>query len=249
MYLSLLLLFLLIICSGILLFFRYLKLSLLTFITGVALLLLIGMGYLPNLLLNHLEAPFATLTQPKWGEKNAIIILGAGTVITQTHAVEPSFISYSRMLKATELYFSCKKSGNICIIIPSGGDPAHHGKSEAESLQTELLKLNVDPKDMMIEPNSNNTFQNAENIDAILRAHWFDSLILVTSAIHMKRSLLYFSFFDMKPQAARSDEMVAVYSYIPVGYNFALFDFAMHEYIGIARFYIYNFFGWNKKSA
>ena len=32
---------------------------------------------------------------------------------------------------------------------------------------------------------------------------------------------------------------------IPVGYNFTLADYAVHEYIGIWRYYVYNFLGRN----
>lgn len=249
MYLSLLLLFLTLICSGLLLFLRHIKTGLLILTAGTAVLFSIGMGYVPGILLHHLESHVATLSHPAWGKRNAIIVLGAGTVVAKHHCIKPTFISYSRMLEAAKLYFSCKKSSDTCIIIPSGGDPAHHGESEAETIQTELLALNVAPQDIIIEPNSNNTFQNAENTYAILKTHLFDSLILVTSGIHMRRSLLYFSFFAINPQPAPSDYMTAINSIVPLGYNFALFDFTMHEYVGMARFYVYNFFGWNKKPA
>ena len=34
-------------------------------------------------------------------------------------------------------------------------------------------------------------------------------------------------------------------SILPIGYNFAVADLAAHDYIGMLRYYIYNFLGWN----
>jgi hypothetical protein len=36
---------------------------------------------------------------------------------------------------------------------------------------------------------------------------------------------------------------------VPVGYNLALADFAVHEYTGIQRFRFYNAMGWNPKPS
>ncbi|SGZ02331.1 Putative uncharacterized protein [Moritella viscosa] len=41
--------------------------------------------------------------------------------------------------------------------------------------------------------------------------------------------------------------MSANISFIPLGYNFALTDFALHEWIGFWRYDIYNMIGANQK--
>jgi hypothetical protein len=38
-------------------------------------------------------------------------------------------------------------------------------------------------------------------------------------------------------------------SILPTGYNFAIADLVVHEYIGILRYYIYNLLGWNPKPS
>jgi len=63
----------------------------------------------------------------------------------------------------------------------------------------------------------------------------------------MKRASLYFSSFDIYAIPAISDYLEPNFSIIPIGYNFAITDFALNERIGIIRFYIYNFLGLNKK--
>lgn len=65
--------------------------------------------------------------------------------------------------------------------------------------------------------------------------------------MYLKRSLLYFSFFDIRAIPVLADYMKAYFSVAYLAYNF-IADLALHEYVGIIRFSIYNFFGWNKRS-
>ena len=61
------------------------------------------------------------------------------------------------------------------------------------------------------------------------------------------KALLYFNNFQIKPKAVIADYLPPVISLKPTGYNFAITDLLVNEYIGIARLYIYNLMGWNKK--
>ncbi len=90
-----------------------------------------------------------------------------------------------------------------------------------------------------------NTWQNAQFSRAVLEQYKPERTVLVSSAIHLRRSLLYFAHFGMTPIPARADDLQATASPLPMAYNFALTDFALHEWIGIARYYVYNALGWN----
>ena len=69
----------------------------------------------------------------------------------------------------------------------------------------------------------------------------------MTSGLHLKRSLLYFSHFGMGCLGAPADEWQPRRSWLPLAYNLALTDFAIHEHVGILRFKVYNALGWNVK--
>ena len=75
----------------------------------------------------------------------------------------------------------------------------------------------------------------------------YDNYLLVTSGIHMKRSLLYFKSFNINVIPAISDDPKPLL-WIPVSYNLTLMDFAIHEYFSIYRFYLYDFLNINYNS-
>ncbi|MEO8400938.1 MAG: YdcF family protein [Gammaproteobacteria bacterium] len=210
----------------------------------------ISYGFLPTLLLNQLELPFSIPGKITWGKQNAIILLGAGIArVPETNNVKPSLIGYSRIYTAAQYYLACKQSGNTCTVIISGGDASHIGVTEAHVYKKSLMDLNLKSTDLLLETKSMNTFENAKFTAELIKLKKFSTISLVTSNIHMKRALLYFSYFGIIPIPISSDYMAPMISVIPVAYNFVLSDFALHEYLGILRFRIYNYFGWNEKSS
>lgn len=213
-------------------------------VVSAALVVAIGCGPVPAWLLDSLEKPFENEPTLTWGARNAIVLLGAGTFrIGKT--VEPGVFSYPRIVEAAQIYQACRKANGDCKILVSGGDARHHGEPEATVYRRELIALGIDSADVLMEPKSMNTWQNAQFSRAVLADYKPEHTVLVSSAIHLRRSLLYFAHFGMSPTPARADDLQATASPVPMAYNFALTDYALHEWIGIARYHVYNAFGWN----
>lgn len=244
-------------CTGILFFLLFLvmltyrigrkRLASLLFLLSTLLFFAIGSGVIPGILLNELQDSPA-LESPVWGNQNAIIVLGGGSVKT-AETVRTAAFAISREMQAWLLYRNCKQvQSRVCHVLVSGGDPKKLGISEAQVMGTTLKLAGLPTEDLVIEGKSNNTFQNAQFSSQILFAGNYDQTVLVTSGIHMKRALLYFEHFAVQPQAAPSDRFMASYGVIPISFNFALTDFALHEWIGIARLHIYNILGLNTPS-
>jgi uncharacterized SAM-binding protein YcdF (DUF218 family) len=230
-------------CFG---YLRYIKFSVTLFLIAMASFIFIGGGFFPQLLLTHLQKNVIPLDKPTWQKKNAIILLGVGTLhLPNKDTLRPTVVGYSRIYETARLYFSCKKSATKCLVIVSGGDALSVGESEAVIYQKTLMDLGVANSDFILESKSMNTYQNAKFTSALLQKQSFNQIVLVTSAIHMERALLYFSAFDVKPTPAPADYLTAIHSFPPLGYNFAMTDFALHEYIGVVRFHLYQFMGWN----
>jgi uncharacterized SAM-binding protein YcdF (DUF218 family) len=148
-------------------------------------------------------------------------------------------------VKTLELYLQCKRNGKACTVIVSGGDPAKLGVSEAKVYGAVLTKVGLDPGDLVIEGRSLNTWQNAQFCAAWLNDHPQDQVVLVTSGLHLRRSILYFSHFGVHALPARADYVRAAMSPLPVTYNFLLMDLALHEYAGLVRYRVYEMLGWN----
>ncbi len=235
--------------SIILLLSKCFKSGLSLLIIALILAMMNGFGVISAILLQNLETyPFLII--PNWEKNNAIIILGAGAVdIPHSNNVKPTIMAYSRIFEAARLYNSCKKNSNACTIIISGGDALSKGKSEAEVYQNELNNIGINNSDIILEPRSINTYQNAEFTSTIINSKHFDNIILDTSGIHMKRSLLYFSHFGISATPAIADYIEPKMFTDTLGFNFAISDFAAHEYAGIMRYYIYNSLGLNNQQT
>lgn len=244
---SMLFIFLLLLLTILLGIFCYKKLNLLIGLITLLTFLLIGNGVIPFYLLKSLQI-YKEPQAIKWKESNTIVVLGAGTSKpVGSDETKPSLMSFSRITTAAALYHNCKKSSSHCHILISGGDPQHNGKTEAATYRETLINLGIRNTDVQLEANSNNTFQNAKFISALLEQQHYKQILLVSSGLTLKRALLYFSYFNIHPIPVPSDFITVPFAKFPLAYNLAINDFAVHEIMGIVQFYIYNFLGWNEK--
>jgi uncharacterized SAM-binding protein YcdF (DUF218 family) len=208
----------------------------------------IGCGPLPHELLKQLESGYEAQPTPTWQPRAAIIVLGAGVqTVPGTGAVEVPLFAFGRITKGLELYLQCKHAGKACALLVSGGDPEGVGVSEAKVYGDALLKLGVDPSDLVLEGRSLNTWQNAQYCAAWLDEHPEDQVVLVTSGFHLRRGVLYFAHFGVRALPVRSDFVGAGVRLWPEGQNFLALDLALHEYAGLWRYQIYNALGWNSR--
>ena len=177
---------------------------------------------------------------------NVIVLLGAGTQKLQ-NGIEPTFFSYGRISESARLYNDCVQHFTKCNVIVSGGDVSKNGKSEAEVYKSYLLGLGVVAKDIIEESKSMNTWQNAQFTSDIIKSKSYDNVVLVTSGFHLRRGELFFSYFGVNTIQVRADYMGAKVSIIPLWHNFAVMDIAIHEWLGLYRYYFYNLMGWNSR--
>ena len=215
---------------------------------AVVLFFAIGCGPIPGFLLRNLQSGYSAGAVVPEAASSTIILLGNGTEQIRDASgtqVEVAPLAYGRLAKALELYRACRLKNSHCTVLVTGGDPQHHGASEASVYGARLQQLGVDSSDLLIEGRSLNTWQNAQYTAALLSAHPADQVFLVTSGIHLRRSTLYFGRFGIRGQPVRADYVSATPSAIPLSYNFLLTDLAIHEYVGVLRYFVYERMGWN----
>jgi len=213
--------------------------------TGV-LVVAVGCGPLPAITLKNLQTGYSDEPVRSWQQKTAIVVLGGGTEqVADTKAVEVLAIVYGRIVKTLDLYRQCKLNGRACSVIVSGGDPRRSGVSEAKAYAGVLVKIGVDPADLVIEGRSLNTWQNAQFCAAWLSEHPQEQVVLVTSGLQLRRGSLYFAHFGIHALPARADYVGAVVGVLPQAYNFLLMDLTLHEYAGLVRYRVYEMLGWN----
>lgn len=196
--------------------------------------------------------PLTTLPQVE-----VIVLLGGGTEILlpprQTHEMNASG---DRMLYAAWLY----QQGVADVILVSGGSnppvPPNQGLTEAEGMQAVLEIMGVPKEAVWLESESRNTYENALYVQQFLSEKNINDIVLVTSAVHMPRSVALFEKqgFTVTPAPTdyRSthkdwellrtvDPFLHLFYFIPDSENLQLTSWVMKEYIG---FYVYQLRGW-----
>ena len=184
----------------------------------------------------------------------AIVVLGGAT----KSAYEPrTNVDLSetgdRVLYTAQLYREQKAP----LILASGGriDWSGGGTPESADIAKLLEFMGVESKDIIQEPDSLNTYQNAVNTKKILSKRNINRILLVTSAMHMPRSLAIFKHqgFEVTPaptdflvtkgelEAIGSTPKSAILNLLPDSRNLENFTLALKEYIGMV---IYRLRGW-----
>ncbi len=209
------------------------------------LFVLIACGPLPRWLMHELQAPYALRPALRWAPSNAIVLLTGDAVSVPAAGVEPSADAYARIAEAAVLYRQCRLAGASCRLLVSGGDPSRLDTTLAASYAVVLRGLGVAGDDLILESRSNTTWQNAEFCRPLLAALGAPKVWLVSSGYHLRRGVLYFSHFGIFATAVRADYWRPNISVWPSSLNLVLTTIAVHEYLGIARYYVYNALGWN----
>jgi uncharacterized SAM-binding protein YcdF (DUF218 family) len=208
---------------------------------------LLGNGVLAGWIVDATQAGQGTPQAIAWTPNSVIVVLGMGMQkLPHEGGIEPQSLAYSRILRAVQLYDRCAANTNGCKVLISGGDPAGLGNTEAELYGSLLEEAGVPRSALVEEKASRNTWENAKFSARLLNATPHGRLVLVTSGLHMRRSLLYFAHFGLAPMPARSDYTAPFSSWWPNSYNLLISDLAAVEWLGIARYHAYNALGRNE---
>ncbi|MEM9219780.1 MAG: YdcF family protein [Cyanobacteria bacterium P01_F01_bin.150] len=174
--------------------------------SGISLMVLLTMssGVVADALLRSLE--WQNIPEDPLPGADAIVVLG-GAVRAQEHPrpwVEVAEAG-DRPLYGSRLYLQRKAP----VIIFSGGRIPWYGGYGATPESTdmaEIAKVMGVPSSAILEDKTSlNTRQNAENVKKIVEAKGINSILLVTSAAHMPRSLRIFRKLGMNVIPAPTD--------------------------------------------
>jgi len=183
---------------------------------------------------------------------DAIVVLGGATAPQMVPRPWVEVLeSGDRILYGARLY----NQGKAPKLILSGGRITWRGgsgDSEADDMKEFALAMGVPESAIVLEGTSLNTRQNAVNLKPILDRQSAESVLLVTSAIHMPRSVAIFSKLGINVIPAPTDYLVPtetqintlegrILALLPEAKSTAHFTQALKEYVG---FVIYRLRGW-----
>lgn len=101
------------------------------------------------------------------------------------------------------------RAGKAPIVVASGGsDPAIAAEPEAQVIAGMLQELGVPPEAIVQERDSRTTYENARFTARLLQGRGVRTILLVTSALHMRRSVVEFqrAGFQVIPAATDYSE-------------------------------------------
>ena len=224
-------------------------------VLALTVLLVGGNGWVATQVVKSLE--WQNLPPGVLPTADAIVVLGGAT---RSQVPPRPWVDLQdegdRILHGAQLYRQHKAP----LVILSGGridwrgvaDP--NSGSEAADMATLMETMGVPASAILQDPTSLNTRENAVNVKKIMDDRGLKRILLVTSAMHMPRSLKIFQKLGMNPIPAPTDFLISVdeakdqqtiasalLSSIPDAENLRRLTRALKEYVGLL---IYSLRGW-----
>jgi uncharacterized SAM-binding protein YcdF (DUF218 family) len=212
-------------------------------VTSLGWLFLVTTSPVPQWLVFGLEKDFTAinLRDIQTDKPVDILVLGGGHAIANdlpsTGQLMPTALA--RLTEAIRIHRQLPGSKIIC-----SGYSVSKRTTQAQMLGLAALELGVDPADTMLLIHPENTKE-----EAMAYAQRFGpdrKLILVTSAYHMKRAILYLRSRGLNPVAAPANHLMKYdtlnwrYDLYPDEKKIHMMQSALHEYAGLLKFHVFD---------
>ena len=215
-------------------------------------ILLTSNGWTNHWLVQSLE--WQNIPKTELPTADAIVVLGGGTRSQAYPRPDVDFTDAGDRVWYGATLYRAKKAPKIIV---SGGrvDWKGAGDPESKDLTKLLMTMGVPSSDIIPEGDSLNTRENAVNVQKILQQQNFNSILLVTSAIHMPRAIAIFRNLGIQAIAAPTDYRISqleidepnrtseatILNFLPDEERFFHTTQAIKEYIGMV---VYKIRGW-----
>lgn len=202
--------------------------------------------------------PITSLTAGQWLEQryevdhsaisnaDAMVVLGGHTAQNRLNWFVP-LSDGDAVHRRVDTAFALFEHGKAPIIIVSGA--AYEGDvSEAQGMAWQLRQLGVPESAILIEEQSHTTRENAVYTQQLMQQQGLDTLLVVTSALHMPRAMGVFKHLGVNAYAAPNPPQVVLppgqstwFAYLPNRLALASSRSIIKEYLG---YWVYQWRGW-----
>jgi uncharacterized SAM-binding protein YcdF (DUF218 family) len=179
--------------------------------SGLTLLLLVLLGlyaastpFASGWLSGQLERQYPPVAMADTPDADVIVLLGGATGAALPPRIDPDLNEHAdRLMHAADLY----KAGKAKFIIASGGNWRHPtvDHPEAEDMRDVLMRFGVPGGAILMETSSRDTNENAAFSAALMAQQHFSTALLVTSGVHMPRSMAVFRRAGVNVTASATD--------------------------------------------
>lgn len=212
-------------------------------LTGLILLVFFTNPFIINLVLLGWEVNPVKISDLKQ-QYEAGIMMGGTIRYYNSDTDRPVFgQGADRYMQIVELY-SQKKIKKI-ILTSGSGSLIYKDAKESDFLRNQLLRIKIDSADVISESNSRNTYENAQLTAQIIKEKKLKGpFILVTSAFHMRRSMMCFkkAGIDVIPfsvdQRSGKNMFTPDKIILPDTERLNDWDLLLHEWLGLLTYKI-----------
>ncbi|MFO0952835.1 MAG: YdcF family protein [Isosphaeraceae bacterium] len=175
-------------------------------------------------------------------DAQAIVVLSGGVIYVDDVHWHLAIDSLMRSLHGAELY----RSGPPCPVVTSGGkvDPLNEpGPPYAQVMADFLRTQGVRAEDIVVEPRSRTTYENAVECARLLNERGIRRVVLVTDATHLARAALCFrrQGVDVVPSSCQytlRTWKLSFGSFLPDPFAPGNCQVVFHEYLGLAWYWL-----------
>jgi uncharacterized SAM-binding protein YcdF (DUF218 family) len=165
--------------------------------------LIFSVPVVSHLLRARVESAYPYIAPAAQHSAAVAVVLGGGMEPPERPAGPANLrAAADRVVHAAALYHAGKASK---LLLSGGHNAATSAQPEAQVMAALLHRLGVPQSALMLEEASRNTRENAEYSRVLLDALGVDEILLVTSALHMRRSVARFEAVGLRVIPAATD--------------------------------------------
>ena len=199
---------------------------------GFILLVLASYSSVPNGLTNSLERQTSPLVVQDQSLPKLIVILGSGNV-SEPRGSGKTYLTPSSLFRVVEGVRLYRAITGARLLVCGG--PTNGSVPEAETMTETAIDLGVPRADISLEPTSMDTEDQIARVKELVKGERF---IVVSSALHLPRTLMLFKQVGLDPIPAPTDyragnEGPSRGTLFPQATNVRKLELSAKEYLGI----------------
>lgn len=179
-----------------------------------------------------------TENAPESANPGAIVVLSGHIAFPEDPRADPVLgpQTQMRILRAVWLY----RHWRPLPVYTAGGKLGGSRISYAAAMKDELVRRGLPPDAVRVEDRSGNTYENAVNTAAYLKAGGVNSIVLVTSRHHLLRAELCFQKQGIQVYAVSAEAKVKwdIESVLPGWMPEQTLGWAVHEYVALVWYWL-----------
>ena len=198
-------------------------------------------GPVSQMLVADLENRYPAMTAATAPEADAVVVLGGGVIPNLPPRVSPELGHAGDRLRMGFDLYAAERAPRI-ITTGSVHLQGPTGQTQAAAMAELLQRWGVPEGDIVARGDSETTYGDAQTVRRFAEREELDTLLLVTSALHMRRSVAVFESQGLRvlPVPANFEGMPerpwVWTTWLPDAYSLRLSSRVWHEHLGLLHY-------------